>query len=87
MLAAPAKHPLPDQQIRVMLAASKKAGVPFDRAWASAYSRVSWPHDTTHRREWKDTLECAMTVWRSAYEDSTSCRYENMVTGMALEAA
>lgn len=86
-MAAPAKHPLPCHQMRVMLAASKRAGVPFDRAWASAYERVRWPHDTGHRTEWKAVLIETQVVWERAYTQTRQCPVENFVTGMALEAA
>jgi hypothetical protein len=41
----------------------------FDEAWDSCFGLVRWPHDTTHRREWKAILadERTKAVWRSAY--------------------
>lgn len=62
----------PAVQMRVMLARSRAAGVPFDRAWESAFERVKWPHDTTARLDWKYTLEDARTQWGSAYDRRSS---------------
>lgn len=58
----------PPTQMREMLAASRKSNVPFEHAWVSAFAHVRWPHDTTHRNEWKDELEASKEDWRQAYE-------------------
>lgn len=60
----------PAVQLRVALALARKGGFDFDTAWASAFASIRWPHDTTHRREWKKILSAPETVeaWRAAYE-------------------
>jgi hypothetical protein len=42
----------------------------FEIAWRFAFARVRWPHDTTHRREWKRIIEdpAGRDVWRRAFE-------------------
>ena len=51
-----------------MLAASRRAAVPFDVAWKKALRRVAWPHDTEHRRAWHRVLVETRDAWRAAYE-------------------
>lgn len=73
MLVAPAAtsrrgKPSPATQMREMLVRSRRSGVGFERAWESAFERIRWPHDTTHRNDWKDQLEADREQWRVAYE-------------------
>lgn len=59
----------PAVQLRALLNVSRKNDVEFEEAWSLALSRVRWPHDTVHRREWKTVLEApsAREAWRTAY--------------------
>jgi hypothetical protein len=57
----------PAEQVRVSLARSRSAAVPFDAAWAAAYANVRWPHDTIHRLQWKAVIEADEHQWRAAY--------------------
>ena len=61
----------PAVQLRVALKRSRANGRDFDSAWTFAMSNIRWPHDTTHRREWKAILEAPETVeaWRLAYHN------------------
>lgn len=74
----------PANQMRVMLAHLRASGVPFERAREIAWERIRWPHDTTHRWEWKallgdyqaaamvgmrvDQVADQIEAWRRAYE-------------------
>lgn len=58
----------PHVQMRLMLAAAKRNGVPFERAWSKAWENIAWPHPTSERQEWKRTLGIMREVWRDAYE-------------------
>lgn len=58
----------PAEQVRMLLARSRRHGVPFDAAWRQAIKRVRWPHDTDHRAQWKDVMEWSREVYRSAYD-------------------
>lgn len=60
--------PSPATQMREMLSVSRRHGVPFEKAWRSAFQRVRWPHDTEHRQGWKDQLEEDRSDWQAAYE-------------------
>lgn len=73
----------PATQMRVLLARSRARGVTFERAYHLALNeRIRWPHDTTHRKEWKATLGYVeedsspleqaraarqIALWRAAY--------------------
>jgi hypothetical protein len=63
-------HHTPPQQMRSMLATSRRYGVAFGTAWASAWGRVRWPHDTDHRIQYKDVLIEQQGAWLAAYERS-----------------
>jgi hypothetical protein len=69
----------PAVQFRKLLEYGRERDWPFETAWRWAYERVRWPHDTTHRREWKKVLGESpddprktpvqqREAWRSAYE-------------------
>ena len=76
---------LPSTQMRVLLAKARLLGKNFDSAYLFAFSRIRWPHDTGHRREWKALLgdyDAArevnvrraevtrqLEIWRAAYGD------------------
>jgi hypothetical protein len=62
--------PSPEHQLRERLAAARRGGVPFDRAWDAAFvrGRIHWPHDTTQRRMAKEVIQGTREAWRSAYE-------------------
>jgi ABC-type oligopeptide transport system substrate-binding subunit len=78
-----AEKSLPSEQMRVLLDKARSLNKEFDAAYEFAFSRIRWPHDTTHRREWKALLgdyESArevnvrreevsqqIEIWRSAY--------------------
>jgi hypothetical protein len=69
----------PAVQLRCALERAREYGRDFDDAWESAVAHIRWPHDTTHRREWKEILgvedqwgrpldDCEVReVWRAAY--------------------
>lgn len=69
----------PAVQFRRLLECGRERGWAFETAWRWSYERVRWPHDTTHRREWKRVLGDSPTdprripteqrrVWQAAYE-------------------
>lgn len=80
------KNALPSEQMRILLDKARALNKEFDEAHKFAFSRIRWPHDTTHRREWKALLgdyEAALEVnvrreevtrqieiWRAAYYQS-----------------
>ena len=59
----------PAIQLRVTLGRARANGREFEDAWEFAFANVRWPHDTTHRREWKDILSAPETVeaWKLAF--------------------
>lgn len=61
-------HPSPARQMRMMLAAHREEGLGFDLAWRKAWRRIKWPWDTTHRRQWKATLEESKGTWEECYD-------------------
>lgn len=54
--------------MRSRLAASRRVGREFDEAWDKAWERITWPHDTVHRRDWKKVLGTTQPAWQRAYE-------------------
>lgn len=58
----------PAEQLRHHLANARNGAVGFEKAWDAAWCRLAWPHDTTHRREWKATLEESRGLWECSYE-------------------
>lgn len=46
----------PAVQLRARLQEARVEGMEFEEAWPWAFKRVKWPHDTTHRVEWKAVL-------------------------------
>lgn len=77
------KFVVPSTQMRLLLEKARDLGKDFDAAYEFAFSRIRWPHDTAHRREWKALLgdyDAArevnvrrtevtrqMEIWRAAY--------------------
>lgn len=59
----------PAVQLRIKLRRARECGATFEDAWEAAYENIRWPHDTTHRREWKAILgdPDAREVWKAAY--------------------
>lgn len=74
---------LPSEQMRILLGKARALNKDFDAAHEFAFSRIRWPHDTTHRREWKallgdydaarevnvrrEEVTRQIEIWRSAY--------------------
>ncbi len=75
-MAAPSKRPHPAAQLRERLEMARDANVPFDTAWERAWSRIHWPHDTTHRRSWKKALGATRETWESSYNGVTCDRHD-----------
>ena len=79
------KGSLPSEQMRELLVNARALQKNFDDAYEFAFSRIRWPHDTTHRREWKallgdydsarevnvrrEEVTRQMEIWRAAYYD------------------
>lgn len=82
------KSKSPAVQMRLLLDDARSRAMEFEQAWEFAFSRIRWPHDTTHRREWKAVLESkkAIAVWRSAYERAPSTETEKTLAHLALAA-
>lgn len=65
----------PAEQLRVHLERDRERGVAFEVAYSSVLDedagRIAWPHNTTHRREWKAILDSPRQreVWRAAFEN------------------
>jgi hypothetical protein len=74
-----------DDLLWVLLIHARDRGFAFDEAWEWAWARIRWPHDTTHRREWKAVLESADThrVWGSAYRQQASSPREKVLVNLA----
>jgi hypothetical protein len=80
----------PAVQFRRLLEYGRERGWAFETAWRWSYERVRWPHDTTHRREWKKILgespddprrvpSQQRQAWQSAYERLPQSRREQSV--------
>lgn len=80
----------PAVQMRKLLAFGKARGWEFDTAWRWSFERIKFPHDTAHRRGWKEILGEGPTdprplpsrqreSWRRAYEDMPALRREESV--------
>jgi hypothetical protein len=63
------QHPEPPVQLRRLLEVSRRQHLTFDEAWEAAFrpGRIRWPHDTTHRRQWKAIIAAQREVWEGAY--------------------
>ena len=82
LLALHANGPVsPAVQLRHLLAFGRANRWTFDSAWRWSFERIKWPHDTSHRQEWKAILGVLhddpgvmparqRDVWRRAYEQS-----------------
>lgn len=62
------EKPTPAVQLRERLEAARRADLPFDVAWARAWGRIRWDHDTTKRRAWKKALAATRDAWEAAYD-------------------
>lgn len=80
----------PAIQMRKLLAFGRARGWEFETAWRWSWERVRWPHDTTHRLEWKAILGACpeddrsvpmvqRQSWRCAYEREEQSRRERSV--------
>jgi hypothetical protein len=80
----------PAVQMRTLLAFGKERGWTFETAWRWSFERVKFPHDTTHRRGWKEILgedptdprklpSAQRAAWRRAYENEAATRRERSV--------
>jgi hypothetical protein len=70
----------PAVQMSTLMRACKKRGWEFEVAWRWSFERIKWPHDTGHRRGWKEILgeqpfdespePCKQRLaWQAAYEN------------------
>lgn len=86
----------PAVQFRRLLVYGRERGWSFETSWRWAYERVRWPHDTTHRKEWKGILGEShddpranpvkqREAWQSAYEGASQSDREHSV-GMLVAA-
>jgi hypothetical protein len=80
----------PAIQFRKLLQYGRQRDWPFETAWRWSFERVKWPHDTTHRKEWKAVLgdrhddprpvpTKQREAWRSAYEGAAQSPKEQSV--------
>jgi hypothetical protein len=78
----------PAVQMRILLTHAREEAMGFEQAWAFAFSRIRWPHDTTHRREWKYVLESEKSrrVWRSCFNQEPPPARERTLTHLSLAA-
>lgn len=60
--------------MRLRLTTAKAAGVPFDRAWALAWERIRWGHNSLARRMEKRAIAAVRPAWQRAYEDTDADR-------------
>jgi hypothetical protein len=60
-------EPLPPVQFRQSIAYCRRLGWAFAIAWDEAWKACKWPHDTTHRRDWKVAMEETRGEWEAAY--------------------
>lgn len=93
----------PAVQMRVLLERARDRLMPFDEAWVWAIGeqfvredklidfrggRVRWPHDTTHRIEWKQILGSRKDreVWRRSYLRQPAGEREKTLVNLAVAA-
>lgn len=93
----------PAIQVRVLLAWARGQGFDFFTSWRVVLGdmitrsngepdfingRVRWPHDTTHRREWKRIFADVdqQDVWRAAFEGEPRTEREKTLVNLALVA-
>ena len=55
------------------------SGVTFEDAWELAWRQVVWPHDTSHRRQWKTALRETRLEWAACYYEAPTTAHGNMV--------
>lgn len=61
------RRPSPHVQLRHALQEAKARALTFDDAWAWAMRQIIWPHDTTHRQQWRRALLSTRSEWRACY--------------------
>lgn len=66
-MPAPVRRPPPPEQLRAALTVLRAEGLPFGEAWALALRAVVWPHDTVHRRQWREALAETRGEWEACY--------------------
>ena len=71
-------------QLRVSLETLRSGGLNFEDAWELAWRQIIWPHDTIHRRQWKDTLRDTQPEWSACYNATPTTAYGDI---SALAAA
>lgn len=70
-MPARSKRPPPVAQVVAHLADAKARGISadhFDRLFSDALRAVVWPHDTTHRQQWREAIDEAREEMLAAYE-------------------
>lgn len=79
----------PAVQMRVLLEYARVRDLTFAEAWEFSFVRIRWPHDTTHRREWKAILRqpSQRRVWESAYNREPQDERAKTLVHLALAAA
>jgi hypothetical protein len=78
----------PAVQMRVLLMRARERGMTFDAAYSFAFARIRWPHDTSHRREWKVVLAdpAGVQTWREAYERTPLPKDRAAIANLAMVA-
>src|SRR4051812_19193343 len=93
----------PPVQLRGLLAECREDGLDFESAWELCTGRMvplpdgtrglvggqlRWPHDTTHRKEWKDILAspASRCVWRAAYYREPVTTTDQVLSSLAVVA-
>ncbi|MEJ7785510.1 MAG: hypothetical protein WKF96_11955 [Solirubrobacteraceae bacterium] len=72
----------PAVRVRVVLAAARTAGLPFDEAWARAWATV--PRGTWDAAAWRAALEAARPAFERAFlgePPTTEDRYAQALAG------
>lgn len=74
--------------MRVLLLYARDRELLFTEAWEFAFSRIRWPHDTGHRREWKAILRDKSQVrqWEAAYNREPQDDRQKTLVHLALVA-
>lgn len=69
--------------MRLELSQCKLLDATFEEAWELTWRRIVWPHDTDHRRQWKEALRSTREEWRACYTDMPSVASGNMTVLVA----
>lgn len=82
----------PAVQLRLLLAEARSSELEFEHAWGQALRCVKWPHDTSHRIEWKQILgdgkdyttpAKTFEAWRGAYYREVPTRNQTTLSLIA----